>query len=71
MQATIQSSDMARLYLETLEFLPPGHMGDEIALYAHYVACGWNKDAVQTLNTLSRAINKYYSVLLCYCGTSA
>jgi len=62
---------MTRLYLEALAFLPQGHMGDEIALYAYYVACCWHKDDVQTLNTLSRAIHKYSSLLLCYCGTSA
>ena len=44
---------------------------DEITSYAHYMACGWHKDEVQTLNTVSRAIQKYYYVLLCYCGTSA
>jgi len=53
MQATIKGLDMAWLYLEALAFLPQGNMGDEIALYAHYVACGWHKDEVQTLNTLT------------------
>jgi hypothetical protein len=35
-------------------------------------AVGTNlQDEVQTLNTVSRAIHKYYSALLYYCGTSA
>jgi hypothetical protein len=29
------------------------------------------QDEIQTLNNVSRAIHRYYSVLLCYCGTTA
>ena len=66
---------MARFYLETLAFLPQGHMGGGMKLrhmLTTWPAVGVSlQDKVQTLSTVSRAIHKYYSMLLCYCGTSA